>query len=259
MADAQKKEEAKDSKADAAPAEGTAAASGGKKKLIIIIAAALVVLLGGGGAAFFMLSGGSDKHGEAPAEDGGHEAASDSEAKKADAKGGHGEAKKEEHGKEAAPAHGEEAKDEHGKAKGDHGEAKKEEHGEAKGGHGEAKKDEKGKEAETGEKKADDSSGFGETYAFKPFHLNLGNPLENHYVRLEVAIEYKGGATQKEEIEKRLPQLRDAVVSVASRKSREFLLGPDGKDQLRREILIRVNRYMGKPVESVYITDILIE
>ena len=120
-----------------------------------------------------------------------------------------------------------------------------------------------GKEEEKKEKEEEEKPGsdikFGDTYSFRTFNLNLGNPLENHFVRFDVALEYGGGEAQKLEIEKRLPQLRDAVVSVASRKSREFLLGPDGKDQLRREILIRVNRYMSQPIEAVYITDMLIE
>lgn len=100
---------------------------------------------------------------------------------------------------------------------------------------------------------------FGQTYALKPFHFNLGNPLENRYIRLEVALEYRSGASQKKEIEARLPQLRDAIISVASRKTREFLLGPDGKDQLRLEILNRINQYMDRKIEAVYIVDILIE
>jgi flagellar protein FliL len=92
--------------------------------------------------------------------------------------------------------------------------------------------------------------GFGDTYTFKSFHLNLGNPLENNYIRIEISAEFRGGDPQKEEIEKRLPQLRDAVVGVVSAKSREFLLSPDGKAQLRREILIRMNRYMNSPLEK---------
>jgi flagellar FliL protein len=100
---------------------------------------------------------------------------------------------------------------------------------------------------------------FGATYSLKPFHINLGNPLENNYIRLEAAIEYKGGDPQKAEIEARLPQLRDAVISVTSRKTREFLIGPDGKDQLRRELLNRLNQYMDRKIEAVYITDMLIE
>ena len=93
----------------------------------------------------------------------------------------------------------------------------------------------------------------------KTFNLNLGNALENRFVRLEVTLEFTGGEQQKKEIMKRLPQLRDAVINVVSRKTREFLLAPDGKDALRKEILIRVNRYMKTKIEAVYITDILIE
>ena len=100
---------------------------------------------------------------------------------------------------------------------------------------------------------------FGSTYSFKPFHLNLGNPLENRYLRLEIALEFRQGPAQKREIEVRRPQLRDAVIAVASRKTREFLLGPDGKDQLRLEILTRINQYMDMKIESVFITDLLIE
>lgn len=100
---------------------------------------------------------------------------------------------------------------------------------------------------------------FGETYQMKTFQLNLGNALENRYVRLEVTLEYSGGESQKREIDQRLPQLRDAIISIVSRKTREFLLAPDGKDALRKEILIRINRYMKTKIDAVYITDILIE
>lgn len=104
-----------------------------------------------------------------------------------------------------------------------------------------------------------EASAFGETYTMKTFHMNLGNPLENHYIRLDVALEYLGGEEQRAEIERRLPQLRDAIVGVVSKQTRDMILDPDGKAQLRREMLIRVNRYMKKPIEAVYITDILIE
>ena len=124
-------------------------------------------------------------------------------------------------------------------------------------------KDAEGKEGPGDvEEKSDDAAtdfGFGETFPLKTFNLNLGNALENRFVRLEITLEYTGGEKHKAEITKRLPQLRDAIIQVISRKTREFLLAPDGKDALRKEVLIRVNRYMSQKIESVYITDILIE
>ena len=93
----------------------------------------------------------------------------------------------------------------------------------------------------------------------KPFNLNLGNPLENRYIRLALALEFGCAEAQKAEVEKRMPQLRDAVIAVTSRKTREFLLGADGKAQLRKEIVTRINHYMDHKINTVYITDIMIE
>ncbi len=217
-------------KANAAPADDSpeAAAKSKKKKMIIIAALGALLVLGGGGGAFVFLSKGKKAHKE-------------EEITKEDP---HGEAKKDEHG----DGHGEAKKDEHGEAKDEHGEAKKDEHGEAK-------KDDKAKE----EDKSASNIDFGETYKMQTFNLNLGNALENRYLRIEISLEYRGGGEQKKEIEKRLPQLRDAIIGILQRKTREFLLSPDGKESLRKELLIRINRYMTKKIESVYITDLLIE
>ncbi len=206
---------------EATEASGDVAPS--KKKKLIIIGGAVAIIAVAGAAAMFLMGGGGDEHAD-------QSAARANEPKSEAGKGG------DEEGAAKAPTTGDNGP---GPVKTEGGEQKAGAAG--KGGTGDS----------TGE--------FGETYEFKAFHLNLGNPLENHYVRLSVAVEYKGGPDQKAEIEKRLPQLRDAVVGVVSRKSREFLLGPDGKAQLRREILIRLNRYMSKPLEAVYITDFIIE
>ncbi len=100
--------------------------------------------------------------------------------------------------------------------------------------------------------------GFGETYKLAPFSLNLAN-LENHYIRVQISLEYSGGEAQKKELEVRTPQLRDAIINIIGSKTKEFLLAPDGKDALRKEILIRMNRYMKTKIDAVYITDIIIE
>lgn len=237
MAKEEKKEEKKEAagaaeggdskakgKAEVTPEE---AAKKAKKKRLIMMAAIGVVVIGGAGfGAMKFLGKGS--------------ATTASE--------GHGDdAKNDEPGKHAAGG-----KAEPGKT----GEAGKGEHA-----GGEAKKDESGKAAEgsAATPTGGPSDGIGATVKFEPFHLNLGNPLENRYVRMELSAEYMGGDEQLEELKRRMPQLRDAIISVTSRKSREFLLGPDGKDQLRLEILNKVNQYMTKKIENVYITDMLIE
>lgn len=198
------------------------------KKLLIVIAAAVVLLLGGGGAAFFLLSKDSDEktHTATPTNP-------------------------EDHSNSGQKTEGEEHAAEAGEPSGEHGKAKD---GEVSSEGGKEKDGE-----DTSKTKGQENIKFGQTISLKSFHLNLGNPLENRYLRLEIAIEYMQGDEQKSEIEARLPQLRDAIISVASRKTREFLLGPDGKDQLRLEMLNRINQYMDRKVEAIYITDMLIE
>jgi len=134
------------------------------------------------------------------------------------------------------------------------------------GGHAKPEGDGQGKTAEGDKKPGGENAAkptargnYGESFVLKPFHMNLGNPLENRYLRLELSIEYRGGDAQKTELENRTSQLRDIVVNISTRKTMEFLLGPDGKDQLRYEIFTRLNQVLDKKIEAVYITDILVE
>lgn len=237
-------------KADKAPVDESPedAAKKKKKKLLLLGIIGTLVLLGGGGGAFFFLSKGKKDHKEEEISKESAEAEGDAK-KEGDSGAGKdetGDAKKDAAKDDAKKVEGDAKKEE---GKGD--EAKKD-------GKGDPAKDEKAGEAGK-DQKAESNIDFGETYKMQTFNINLGNALENRYLRIEISLEYKGGAEQKKEIEVRLPQLRDAIIGILQRKTREFLLSPDGKEALRKELLIRINRYMTKKVESVYITDLLIE
>lgn len=227
-------EEEPEENEDAGGDDGGGGDAGGssKKRLLIIGILLFVVLAGAGGGAFFMMSGG-----EKPKDP-------DADPK---AEG------------EAAPKDGEE-KPKDGEGEGKEGEKTAEGEGESKDGEKvelgpDGKPIAKPKEKEEEE---EETFGFGKTVKFNMFSLNLGNPLENHYVRLDISVEVKTPKAEKELI-RRKPQLRDAIVSIVSNKTREFLLNPDGKEQLRSEILLQINHYMKNKVERVFITDILIE
>lgn len=222
-----------------------------KKKLLIFAILGFLVVAGGGAGAFIFLSGGKKKAD-------GHEQEISKASVEAEHGGDEGHGEKPEKAK-AEEGHGEEKpKDEHGGGDG-HDKAAADSHGgKAEAPAAGAKEGEQGAAA-GGEKKVQVDIDFGETFKMQSFNLNLGNALENRYIRLEVSLEYRGGDPQKQEIEKRMPQLRDAVIGIVQRKTREFLLSPDGKESLRKEILTRINRYMKTRIESVYITDLLIE
>lgn len=191
-----------------------------KKKKMMMIIIGLVVVLGGGGGAFMALKGDDGAKIEEQAEQ--------SESGEAD----------------------ESASDD-----GDKSASGEEEGAEGEGKEGEEKAGETTPEAEAEAL----AKKYGQTYELKPFNLNLGNPLENRYIRLVIAIEFKGGQSQKAEITAKEPKIRDIVVSITTKKTMEFLLGPDGKDHLRHELFVTINQSLENKIEAVYITDMLIE
>ena len=248
-------------KADKAPVDESpeAAAKKKKKKLLIFAILGALLLIGGGGGAFVFLSKGKKDVKEEEITKENTEKAADTKEKSAEGEEGEegegGEQESADAKKEGDAAAGKDGKGESAEGEKKDGEGKDSEKGEAgKDGAKEGKAS-----AEDNGQKVESDIDFGETYKMQTFNLNLGNALENRYIRIEISLEYKGGAEQKKEIEVRLPQLRDAIIGILQRKTREFLLSPDGKESLRKELLIRINRYMTKKIESVYITDLLIE
>ncbi len=225
---------------DEAEAEGS---SGSKKRFLIIGVLLFLILAGVGVGGFFMMSKGSEPSGPTATPEG-HEAADGHGAEKPAATEKH-ENSKGEHSKEG---------EKEGEKHGEEGHAKEE--GEKPGG----KADAKGHDKKTDEGDGDPTVkfGIGKTFAFAPFSVNLGNPLENHYVKIDISVEYRTPIA-KEELEARVAQLRDAIISIVSSKTREFLLNPDGKEQLRLEILRQINHHMKNKIEQVFITELVIE
>ena len=217
---------AKEEKQDEAPAELSPeelAEKKRKRKRLLIVGVSVLLLIGGSVGAFFMMAGGGDKEMAAkPGEESSEEVA-------------------DEESSDAESAEGDSAEGE--QAEGDSAEGEGAE----------------GEQVAEGESTSDTGLDIGCSYTFEPFHLNLGNPLENRYIRLGIAMEYGCGEDQKTELDRRVPQLRDAIIEETSLMTRDYLLGPKGKPTLRRKILKRVNQYMTNKVEDVFITDILIE
>lgn len=100
---------------------------------------------------------------------------------------------------------------------------------------------------------------FGDTIAIPKMELNLGNPLENRFLRFGVSLEFHGGESQGEEIQRRLPQIRDIIITTISRKTRIELLSPEGKENLRKQLKNTFNEIFAQPVSNVYFTEFLVE
>ncbi|NBO37473.1 hypothetical protein EBU99_02705, partial [bacterium] len=173
---------------------------------------------------------------------------------------GHGD-KKDDHGAKKDDGHGDKKDDGHGDKKDDHGAKKDDGHGDKKDDHGAKKDDGHGdkKDEKSDAKIFQSDESFGETFALPKMDLNLGNPLENRYLRIGVSIEYTGGKTQAEELKKREPQLRDLIIGSVSTRTRLELLTERGKEKLRRELINKINESFERPVKTIYFTDFLVE
>ncbi len=93
--------------------------------------------------------------------------------------------------------------------------------------------------------------------ALDPFVLNL---LE-HGRFLKVSMQFEiVDESQREFVQARIPQLRDAIITLVSSKSIESIASPEGKILLKDEILLRANQIMEKDVfKNLYFTEFVMQ
>ncbi len=135
-----------------------------------------------------------------------------------------------------------------------------EEAGEAKKGEekkGEVKKGEEKKgEAKKGEEKKGEATII---FPLDPFIVNLADPTGNRYLKVRVSLELTG-PDQQQEIERRLPQVRDGILLLLSSKTFADISSMEGKLTLRTEILHRINQALSKSkVVTIYFTEFVVQ
>ena len=114
----------------------------------------------------------------------------------------------------------------------------------------------KGGEEETHEKhlKADTT-----IFALSPFVLNLSD----HGRYLKVTIQFEiADESQQEIVKAKTPQLRDTIITLVSSKSLNSISSPEGKFQLKDEVLFRANQIMGMEndiFKNLYFTEFVMQ
>lgn len=103
------------------------------------------------------------------------------------------------------------------------------------------------------------SQEMGPIYNMETFLVNLNEPQGKRYLKAKVTLELDTVKVQLE-LEKRLPQIRDAVLAMLSSKSYTDISDLTGKYQLRAEIISMINSYLktGK-IANVYFTDFIVQ
>jgi len=116
-------------------------------------------------------------------------------------------------------------------------------------------------EKEAGAKKTEevDKPDIGPIYPMEPFIVNLMDAGGKRYLKVTLELELSK-EEMRPEMDKRLPQLRDAILTLLSSKSYKDINDLSGKYQLRAEIMSTLNRYLktGK-VKNVYFTEFIVQ
>ena len=94
-------------------------------------------------------------------------------------------------------------------------------------------------------------------FSMEPFVLNLSDPGRH----LKVAVQFEL-LHEKDELKakERAPKLRDTLIMLFSSKTTDSVSSPEGKLQLKDEILLRANQAMDREVFSnVYFTEFVMQ
>jgi len=94
-------------------------------------------------------------------------------------------------------------------------------------------------------------------FSLEPFVVNLSEP--GRYLKVTMQMEIAGESNQALASEK-VPILRDTIITLISSQSYEYVSSPEGKLQLKDDILLRTNQIFGKEVfRELYFTEFVMQ
>jgi len=111
--------------------------------------------------------------------------------------------------------------------------------------------------ASAGQEKEKVSKSKAVLFALDPFVLNLAE--QGRFLKVSMQLELVDESAQAAANE-RTPQVRDAFITLVSSKSADSLSSPEGKFQLKDELLLRANQAIGKDaVRNLYFTEFIMQ
>lgn len=94
------------------------------------------------------------------------------------------------------------------------------------------------------------------------FIVNLADPTESHYLRCNVVLEMDFGSSVKlaEELDKRMPQVKDIIISTMGSKTSIQLADPENREALKQELKDKINAVLNRgQLARVYFTSFAIQ
>ena len=92
-----------------------------------------------------------------------------------------------------------------------------------------------------------------------PFIVNLADPTGHRYLRAKITLEFRNDEAYQQ-ANTRIPQINDAIIMVLSSKTVEEVLSPEGKMELRLELIRKLNDLLGEEsVKNIYFTQFVVQ
>ncbi len=92
-----------------------------------------------------------------------------------------------------------------------------------------------------------------------PFIVNLADPTGRRYLRVKITLEFQDQEAYQKANE-RIPQINDAIIIVLSSKTVEEVLSPEGKLDLRMELIRKLDDLLGaNSIRNLYFTQFVVQ
>jgi len=99
----------------------------------------------------------------------------------------------------------------------------------------------------------------GPIYPLETFIVNLADRGKERYLRVTIQLQLEKLAL-KEEMDQRLPQIRDRILTIVPTKSYETVTALEGKAALRDELLRNLNEVLqGGKITNLYFTEFVVQ
>ncbi|MBI5815309.1 MAG: flagellar basal body-associated FliL family protein [Nitrospinae bacterium] len=106
--------------------------------------------------------------------------------------------------------------------------------------------------------KGGEKGGVGESVELPPFIVNLSGE-GGRYLKIVMVMQVSS-AKAKEEIANRMPQIKDAIITVLSSKAPEDILSVEGKYELKMELTKRVNSLISTGVaQEIFFVEFVVQ
>jgi flagellar FliL protein len=103
------------------------------------------------------------------------------------------------------------------------------------------------------------SAKMGDLVSLEPFIINLAESQGKRYLKATLELELAPEA-KKDVIAKRVPQFRDAILTILPTKRYEDICSVEGKETLRSEIKSQLNTLMAsEEITNIYFTEFVVQ